>query len=203
MAADGVDILMSGHEPRERRVARSHGMVIPAVALLVGLVVGSIAGYFIGHSGGPSDSRPPTAGRAQPAGAALGSASAVTPTGERCSAQHGRMLELGVQVLDTADTPVVLHRVTAYMPSRGLRAAGGGWDTCGAIGPVPPPPTLKVLPGATAWATVRVRVLVGCPMPYPVELRLRYSQRGARHTTTIREFPDLSHVGYTGCITLH
>jgi hypothetical protein len=172
--------------------------VLAIVALLVGAAAGGATGYLIGRSG--SSTRAPAAPAAN---TGVGSLSAVAPTGERCSAQHGRMLELGVQVVDTADTPVVLHRVDAFMPLRGLRAVGAGFDTCGAIGPVSPPPTVTVSPGASAWATVRLRVLVGCPLPYPVELRLRYSQAGTDRATMIDEFPDLSHVAYTGCITLH
>jgi hypothetical protein len=106
-----------------------------------------------------------------------------------------------VQIVNSADTPVVLRRMNAFMPLRGLHTVGGGWDTCGAIGPVSPPPTLTVGPGETAWATARLRVLVGCPAPYPVELRLHYSLSGTDYVTTISEFPDLSQVGYTGCVT--
>jgi hypothetical protein len=194
-----AEVLESGPAPRRWRRPSRPVTVLTIVTLLVGALAGGIAGYLIGRSG--SSTQTPAA--TPPADTGVGSISAVAPTGERCSAQHGRVLQLGVQVVNTANNPVVLRRLDAFMPLRGLRAVGAGWDTCGAIGPVSAPQAVTVSPGATAWATVRLRVLVGCPVPYPVELRLHYSQSGTDRATPIDEFPDLSHVAYTGCITLH
>jgi hypothetical protein len=202
MGSVDADVLESGSAPRQWRAPGGAWIVV-----VVALLVGGLAGYLLGRSGGsahPRASAPrasSTSATAQPAGAGLGPTSALAPTGQRCSAQHGRILQLGVQIVNSAGTQVVLHRVAALMPLGGLRTVGAGWDTCGALGPVSPPPTLTLPPGGTAWASARLRVLAGCPAPYPVDFRLRFALSGRDYGTTITEFPDLSQVSYTGCVT--
>jgi hypothetical protein len=202
VAGDEPDLLESGPTLRRSRLPSGPVAVAAVAALLVGGAVGSTIGYLVGHSGGsghPSASAPATTTPLADTG--NGPSDAIAPTGQRCSVQHGRQLQLGVQIVNTAAIAVVLRGVEAILPLRGLHKTGGGWETCGQLRPVAASPTLRVVPGESAWMTVRMRVLVGCPAAYPVQLRLRYTQAGRDHTTTIDEFPDLAQVGYTGCVT--
>jgi hypothetical protein len=177
--------------------------ILAAVTLVVGLGLGYAAGAR--HGGGGT-----TGGSA--AGVAGGSAQPVSvggPTlaqsGNRCSAQHGTTLQLGVQVSNESGTPLTLGEVRVVLPMGGLRMTAVTWGPCGELptGSEDPPQsdaTDRYLPpGASGWLTVTVSVMVACPGPLPIQFMVGYEQHGKLSTVQLPGFADLGSVPYPGC----
>ena len=204
------------------------------------------AGYALGyrHLGQPVGPSPATAASAVPSAVASpaappGVASATNPgvysgslggvaglsgvaqSGGECSVQHGRNLQVGVEVINVSGTPVTLGQVRTFLPLGGLRPVSQQWAPCGAIvragyaagsgtitfigpstGEVEPGngANAAVLPpyGAT-WLSVTFRVLVPCPGPLPVLFSVSFKENGRAGTAQLPGFPDLGQVPYTGC----
>jgi hypothetical protein len=136
---------------------------------------------------------------ASPADSAKDETQPVTRTGDRCSAQLGAKLQLGVEIVNRSAATATLGRVTASLPLHGLRAKASAWGSCGQISPVDTGTPRQLPPGATAWLTITFDVLVPCPTPIPVLLHLAYTQGDHTATADLNGFPDLGGVPYTRC----
>ncbi len=167
-------------------------MLLAAAALAAGFA----AGYAIGGRQAAGRTGPPrSAAAAAPAanGPAVGQSAAV------CSAQIGRLLQLGVQVSNFSGAAVTLRRVSAILPLGGLRAISVAWNPCGVLPPTSPEPGDLLPAGASTWFTITFRVLVRCPAPLPVQFTVGYARLGRRATASLPGFADLSHVPYSSC----
>lgn len=191
--------------------------ILAAIALVAGLAVGYGAGRSAGEpQAGP---RAASASPSTPASVSLAGTVPYNPTGVRrlqppptlgapaltqaegaCSMQVGRDLQLGIQVANLTNGQVTLRRVDAKLPMGGLKMISQQWEPCGAL------PTSYydgggdvVGPNSTSWFSVTFRVLVKCPVPYPVQFTVEYDFGG--HTTAVQlpGFVDLGQVSYTGC----
>jgi hypothetical protein len=212
-----------------------------AILGIAGLIVGLAAGYALGyrHLGQPV--RPPTAAGAVPSAGAgpaappnpaasvgvyssslsVAGLSGLAQNGGECSVQHGRDLQVGVEVINLSGTPVTLGQVRPILPLGGLRLVSQQWAPCGAIVPAGQaagsgtiifigPSTGEVEAGnganaavlppyGAAWLSVTFRVLVTCPSPLPVLFSVSYQENGQTDTAQLPGFPDLGQVAYTGC----
>ena len=133
-----------------------------AVLGTAGLIVGLFAGYALGYGRHARDGRPPgmTAGHAGPSAVPASPAPSGSPTqaggfgayapaqgiagfagtvidqtAGACSVQHGRELQLGVEVINLSGTTVTLGQVKPILPMGGLRALSQQWAPCDAISP--------------------------------------------------------------------
>ena len=217
-----------------------------AILGIAGLVVGLAAGYALGYrhldqavrpslatdagaaasaSAGSHTPRNPaaSAGGTSAYSSSLGIAglSGLTQTGGQCSVQHGRDLQLGVEVINLSGTPVTLGQVSPILPQGGLRPVSQQWAPCGAITPswqaanggtivfigvpsgevgaVSAADATVLPPNGTAWLSVTFRVLVACPHPLPALFSVGYKENGRTGTARLPGFPDLGQVMYTGC----
>jgi hypothetical protein len=200
------DIVESG--PREWPASRRRlGVVILAVAALV---AGLAAGYAAGRRSRPAPAPAPAAAPAPVRSAVSGSA-ALTITGGvagqqvgLCSAQVGRELQLGVEIMNQSAQRLVLRQVEPVLPLGGLQAVARAWGPCGAL-PGAGLPAGNVLPaGGTVWFTFTFRVLAGCPGADPVQFAVTFTPQrpsppGFVVTTRLPGFVDLGHVPYSGC----
>jgi hypothetical protein len=223
----------------------------PGAAILgiaAGLVVGLAAGYLLGYRHPGQAVRPSraTAAGAVPsavAGSAAPSGSAASPggagpyssnlavaglsglvqTGGACAVQHGRDLQLGVEVINLTGTPVTLGQVSPILPLGGLRPVSKQWAPCSAIlpswqaagggtivfigvpsgevGAVSAAGAAVLPPNGTVWLSVTFRVLVACPRPLPVHFSVsyQYQANGRTATAQLPGFIDLGQVTYSGC----
>jgi len=195
----GADVLESGNWRRPARRWRppQAAVVMGAAGLLAGLA----AGYAIGtrHAG----SHPAASARSR--GVARAAASPVVgdfpliQAGPECSAQTGRELQLGLQVMNTSATSVALRRVDVLLPLGGLRPVAQAWGPCGELPSLSHAPGTVLPAGAGTWFTVTFRVLVGCPQALPVQFRLRYDLDGRPGSSFLAGFSDLGQVPYDGC----
>ena len=115
----------------------------------------------------------------------------------KCSAQSGREIQLGVQVTNGSSAEIRLGRIHTVLPLGGLRVISQQWGPCGAIGGLQDPAPL--LPGDSTWFSVTLKVLAGCPGPYPVQFTVDYSGAGVAATVRLPGFTDLSQLPYPGC----
>lgn len=133
-----------------------------AVLGTAGLIVGLFAGYALGYGRLARDGRPPgmRAGHAGPSAVPASPAPSGSPTqaggfgayapaqgiagfagtvidqtAGACSVQHGRELQLGVEVINLSGTTVTLGQVKPILPMGGLRALSQHWAPCDAISP--------------------------------------------------------------------
>jgi hypothetical protein len=149
--------------------------------------------------------------------------SGLAQTGGACAVQHGRELQLGVEVINLSNASVTLGQATTVLPSGGLRLVSQQWAPCGAlasswqaadggmivyvkssdgvveVGSATPGGALALPPDGTAWLSVTVRVLVACPSALPVQFSVGYQENGRPHTAQLAGIPDLDQVNYTGC----
>ncbi|HEY0719105.1 MAG TPA: hypothetical protein VGD68_15945 [Streptosporangiaceae bacterium] len=183
--------------PRVSRAAAA----LSVLALLLGLGVGYLAG--VRHSpGGPATAPVPSASDSAPP-------VLIGPTLEqsynRCSAQDGTALQLGVELINQSATPLTLSMVRVVLPMAGVQVTSVTWGPCGEVpGSTEDPPQddatdRYLMPGASGWLTVTVKVLVSCPQYVPVQFRVGYLQHGKLSTVLLPGFPDLSNVSYSGC----
>jgi hypothetical protein len=218
-----------------------------AILGLAGLVIGLAAGYAFGYRHPAQVVRPAKAAAASalpssaagftaqvypppaPGGPAYSSSLGITDlsglaqTGGGCSVQHGRELQVGVEVINLSQTPVTLGQVKPILPSGGLRLASQQWAPCGALSSTwqaadggmivliksstgvvevgsATPGGAAVLPSnGTAWLSATFQVLEACPSKLPVQFSVSYQQNGRTHTAQLAGFPDLEQVPYTGC----
>ena len=125
-----------------------------AILGAAGLIVGLFAGYALGYGRPPGTTAGNAAPSAVPASASpsgspaqAGGFGAYAPaqgiagfagtvidqTAGACSVQHGRELQLGVEVINLSSTTVTLGQVKPILPMGGLRALSQHWAPCDAI----------------------------------------------------------------------
>jgi hypothetical protein len=220
-----------------------------AILGIAGLIIGLAAGYALGdrHTGQVVRPLPPAAASAAPSAVASSAAAAGQPavpggsgnsstyfgtlgltalvqTGRECSAQQGRYLQLGVEVINLSATAVTLGQVKPILPIGGLRVLSQQWAPCGTLSSSVPAANggaivyvgpaagateaasaiaaagAAVLPqGAAAWLSATFRVQIACPGPLPVQFKVSYQENGRTLTAKLPGFSDLSQVPYTGC----
>ena len=217
-----------------------------AILGIAGLIVGLAGGYAVGygHLGQAVRLSPSTvagAGGSAVAGSGVPPVSAASggdsgasssslnltglsglaQTGGECSVQHGRELQVGVEVINLTGTPVTLGQATPVLPLGGLRPVSRQWAPCGALSPswkaadggtiifigvpsgevgaVSAAAASVLPPDGTAWLSVTFRVLVACPGPLPVQFSVSYRENGRTDTARLPGFPDLGQVTYSGC----
>lgn len=125
--------------------------------------------------------------------------SGIAFTGNRCAVQHGRKLQLGIEVANESGHAVSVLRISSVVPAHGLRQLSSETATCGSV-PVPGGrPVTSIEPGSTAWVTATFAVLVGCPAPQPVLFVIGFGSAAGRYSDYYQGFPDLGSVPYTGC----
>jgi hypothetical protein len=195
----GADVLKSGNW--RRSAWRWRPRPAAAVAGAVGLVVGLAAGYAAGtmHAGSQPAVVSRSRGTAQAAASPVAGDFPLSQAGPRCSAQTGRELQLGLQVTNTSATAVTLRGVDVVLPLGGLRPVSQAWGPCGELPWLSQAPGTILPVGASTWFTVTFRVLVGCPLPLPVQFRVRYDLGGRPGSSFLPGFSDLGQVPYAGC----
>jgi hypothetical protein len=193
VAEHGSGVTEAGRRRPGRTLDRRWLMAGALVAtLLVGIVIGFVSGR---HSvtGAPATSVPP-ASRLR--------VSAHAPSlGERCSTQSGEQLRLGVEIVNDSAVPLTIDQVRVVLPLRGLRTRLISLGGCGTLDHSPSDQVdgHSVGPYGSAWITMAMDVLVPCPAPLPVQLRVRTTQSGAVNSTELSPFPALGGVRYSGC----
>ena len=185
---------------------------------IIGLLAGLAVGYAAGHRQ-PGQARPaprpqgsaapgpavPTAGSAGSAASVASAAQSVfglslTQTTAECSVQHGRELQLGVEIMNPSGEEVTLRHVDPVLPLGGLRALSQQWGPCGVLPQGQDQTGVELLPpGASTWLTVTFKVLVRCPGPLPVQFTVDFDWNGQPAAAILPGFPDLSGVPYAGC----
>jgi hypothetical protein len=124
----------------------------------------------------------------------------LTQTTAACSVQHGRELQLGVEVTNESSQQVTLRKVDTVLPLGGLRALSQQWGPCGVLPQGQDQTGVQLLPpGASAWFTVTFKVLARCPGPLPVQFTVDYDLYGVPAAVILPGFPDLTGVPYAGC----
>ena len=189
----GPDVVQQGD-----RWAR--GPAFAAGLAAVALVLGVGVGYAVGRNQAPS--RPAVAPSAKGSTASAAPALSLPElgqSGQQCSEQIGRRLQLGVQVTNESASSVRLSNVRVIMPLGGLKPTAHAWGTCGQLPGSANPQATLVSAGGSAWFTVTFRVLERCPGALPVQFLLSYDRGGSTKTVRLPGFVDLGHVPYSGC----
>ena len=217
----GQDVIGNGGDRPDRPPL--FGWASPRVSVLVvaALAIGLVVGYLGGRqqAGKTAPTRPtataPTSTATSPtivqSPAIVQSPTAVqslppslipalAATGDRCAVQHGKTLELGVQVTNQSDRTIVMGRFRAVLPLGGLRETAVSVGTCGAL-PGMPPGSATLAAGTSEWLTISFDVLVRCPQPYPVQFAVSYTDSGKPVSAQLDEFPDLGQVTFSSCPT--
>jgi hypothetical protein len=159
------------------------------------LVAGLVAGYLAGHLQAAVPAKPrPAASVIIPAGE-----TALADTGNRCAAQQGHGLQLGIEIENQSRRPVTLEHISPVLPLGGLRPVSSQAGSCGLLPGYGGRPVRSLAPGATGWLTVTFAVLIKCPQPIPVQFKVSYVQHGRSITASFDGFPDLGEVRYGNC----
>jgi hypothetical protein len=200
VADSGGDVdVLEGGESRSSLVPSGRW----AVGVAAGLI-GLLIGYSIGHHHAPTRTVPPAASTTAAPHLAPSVVSTIGPpfaqTGATCSVQHGRRLQLGIQVENQSPASVHVTGLRTREPLPGLRPLATGLGTCGQIKGTPVSVDPTVVPAGTAtWLTVTVRVLVKCPAADPVQFRVDYRRGHHNSVERLAGFDDLGYVPYSGC----
>ena len=166
----------------------------------VALTVGGLGGFYLGR--GTPESAPlrhpavPTTRILVPGGG-----QPPTATGNRCSAQLGDTLQLGLEIVNSSTTDVSLKRADVTLPLAGLLLKETVWGTCGQVGGALAANSYVLAPGATVWLRMTFDVLTKCPAPLPVQVNLVYARGGTDAVAFLGGFSDLGDVPYTGCVS--
>jgi hypothetical protein len=169
----------------------------------VALVLGVAVGYAVGRNQAPGRPAAAPSARGSTASSAASAPALSLPelgqSGQQCSEQIGRRLQLGVQVTNESASSVRLSNVRVILPLHGLKPTAQAWGTCGQLPGLPSPQATLVSAGGSAWFTVTFRVLERCPGALPVQFLLSYDRGGSTKTVRLPGFVDLGHVPYSGC----
>jgi hypothetical protein len=175
---------------------------IVAGALVATLVIGIVIGFVSGRHGAKSaaaKSVSPASPSASPSFLTFRAPS----LRESCSAQSGKQLQLGVEIVNESALPFTIDGLQPVLPLGGLRTRRISTGECGRLGGPGPDEVVgyNVAANASVWINITMDVLVPCPAPLPVQLRIRTTQSGLTATTDLSPFPDLGQVPYSGCPT--
>ena len=210
-SAEASPTMSSPEPPPEETLAvgREQGRSGPGgrglLVLVLVVAVGAVA-FFVGRQ---------TSGTSTPAARVSVSASLPRPSarlvpmisglaadGPTCSRQVGDRLQLGLRLANGFDDAVTLLGVDPILPgSGGLQAGTPRVGVCGQAGSLRRPAGDQVPAHSEVWLVTWFRVLVPCPVPYPVQFSLRYGRDGQHHSVLLTPFPDLGQVPYSGCAT--
>jgi hypothetical protein len=171
-------------------------VLLAAACLVIGLVVGFVAGNQHGRSTAASAPHSPTA--TITTGPILDNL-ALSQTGNECSAQTDGQLQLGVQVMNVSARGVVLQGVRPLLPLGGLKVMSQAWGPCGELPAVVELPDDAMPAGASTWFTVTFQVLVKCPAALPVQFAVDYTLDGRPSTAKLSGFPDLGRIPWRNC----
>lgn len=173
----------------------------PIKIVLVGLAIGLLIGFFGGRLTAPEAAKTPRFEGvvSTPVIAHQIIPTAIAMTGARCAVQVGPDLQLGVEVMNKASSPVTLGSIFAAFPLGGLRAIAVGIGACGALPPTGNAGSGSLPPGGTQWIYTTVAVRKGCPEPLPVFFKVGYQSAGHFGSAVLSAFPDLGPVSYKGC----
>ena len=165
----------------------------------VALTVGGLGGFYLGR--GAPESAPPRHPN-QPTARILvpGGGQPPTATGNRCSAQLGDTLQLGLEIVNSSTSDLNLERADVTLPLAGLLLTGTVWGTCGQVGGALAA-NYVLAPGASVWLRMTFDVLTKCPSPLPVQVNLVYARGGTDAVAFLGGFSDLGDVPYTGCVS--
>jgi hypothetical protein len=180
---------------------RRRGLVLLGIALLAAAVGGYAVGTVRADTPGPAVSTGAAPNGGPPTRLLVQGRQPPTTTGSRCSSQDGTTLQVGLEIVNGSDLPTTLLAVTVDLPLNGLRVAGKAWASCGQLFPSDAANPFPLAPGATAWITITLDVLVDCPAPLPVQVDVRYQQANEISLALLGGFSDLGDVPYTGCST--
>jgi hypothetical protein len=182
------------------RGMRGRAMGLAAAALAAGLVIGFGTGRLTAPHKPAVTPKPAITAISAPSGTDLPQiGSGIVFTGNRCAVQHGRKLQLGIEVANESGHTVSVLRIGSVIPGHGLRQLSSETATCGSV-PVPGgKPVTSIEPGSTAWLTATFAVLVRCPAPQPVLFVVGFGSQVSRYSDYYQGFPDLGSVPYTGC----
>jgi hypothetical protein len=190
----------------------------PSRATAAGAVPSAVAGFA-------ALAYPPPApgGQAYSSGLGITGLSGLAQTGGECSVQHGRDLQLGVEVINLSEKAVTLGQAKPILPLGGLRLVSQQWAPCGALSPswqaadggmivfvksstgeviegsAIPIGAAVLPPNGTAWLSATFQVLVACPRPLSVQFSVGYRENGRTGTAQLAGFLDIGQVSYTGC----
>jgi hypothetical protein len=167
---------------------------------LAALVAGLLLGYAAGHLNAGAKGRPARATATKTAApVSLPGIADISFTGNRCAIQHGRTLQLGIEIDNRSGSTINVDQIRSKVPLSGLSQIGSELGTCGSLQVLGGLPLTTVVDGATAWLTLTFVVKVRCPAPYPVLFVMSYDISGKKTSVYFDGFPDLSLVPYTGC----
>ena len=97
----------------------------------------------------------------------------IDQTAGACSAQHGRELQLGVEVINLSGMTVTVGQVKPVLPMGGLRAVSQQWAPCDAISP-----SWLIAGGDGTVTIVRAAGQSGAPQMPPGATRLGDALQG-------------------------
>ena len=166
---------------------------------LVALVAGLLLGFAAGHLTGRTSRTPPKTAAKSITVVPLEGTGQIFFTGNRCAVQHGRMLQLGIEIDNRSGNTVTVDQIRSVLPLGGLRQVSSELATCGSLSLPGEAPLTTIANDASAWLTVNFAVTAKCPAPNPVLFVISYAALGKPASMYFNGFPDLSLVPYTGC----
>jgi hypothetical protein len=179
-----------------------------AQAWAIGLVVAALlVGGFVGYQLGVGQQAAPALTVTVTAAPSAAPAPTRAPdrllvlqaTNNRCSAQVGRTLQLGVEVRNTSDQPLILTAVRPVSLATG--ALTTTLSTRGPCGQLPAGDVngFELDADETVWLRGTFDVRVPCPTYAPVAFDVTFTQSAQSTTIQIGAFNDLGGVPYSGC----
>jgi hypothetical protein len=173
------------------------------VGLVCGaLMVGALAGYVVATAGAHPAPGPTTPNGVVPTTRLLvgGPGQPPTVTGNRCSAQLGNALQVGLEIVNPSAAGTTLLGAQVDLPLAGMQLTKVTWGSCGQLSTVDGGSPYPLPAGATAWLTMTFDVQIACPAPLPVQVAVRYAQADKPSAVTpLGGFSDLGDVPYSGC----
>jgi len=192
------DLIEIGGHPRLWPWLGARGTTagIALAALAVGLLLGFAAGRHTG--GAKARPAPRTTEKTAVAVPLIGDAGIIF-TGNRCAVQHGRTLQLGIEIDNQSGSTITINRIRSKLPLGGLRQISSEVGACGSVTVPGGSPVTTVAAGTSTWLTATFAVKVRCPAPLPVLFVVDYAISKKAASVYYEGFPDLGPVPYTGC----
>jgi hypothetical protein len=172
-----------------------------AVAAVVVVLAGGVVAWRTLSDGGsgptPAAVVPTAASSLVPSvSAAVGM---LSDNGNRCSAEQGKRLQLGIEITNGYQIPVLITGARIDVPLGALRRELTTFTPCRAGATATSPQVLDA--GMSLWVSAIFDVEVACPAFAPVQFAIDYIAGSRRLTTVPSGFSDLGTVSYSGCAT--